>query len=415
MSEENSLELEYLSQLKLFNNHLQYGERVVRYSDIAEIEYYAVQTRHSVNFIPTGTDYDAYLKLHVQGDRPVAIAQEWAYRSSQQKMRAEAVMRAADIIGEITFTDRYERYERQLAEKNFIEFAGYQFNRDGDIFSNNIFVCNIKNGTVRKWLSAFEFSFEYPVETMFGFRRRRVRVVDLKVNRDCFLRFLRDTFGYVWKDEKIREKRRKVTELEFQSLVLKLCARLSKVDGRITADEILRIKAVFGITDETLPGAADIFREAAKESARAQALASSLRDLFGSSKEPLYFVWVGLIQIAIADGKLHPAEEEFLRDVAQTFGIPGSELESILLAMKAEVGARNKTDSYSDETMCYEILGIAPGASIEMVKSAYREKARRHHPDILRANGVDPEKIKESERLLVIINKAYATLIKKAA
>ena len=49
----------------------------------------------------------------------------------------------------------------------------------------------------------------------------------------------------------------------------------------------------------------------------------------------------------------------------------------------------------------YEILGVEPDASNDVIKSAYRKLARKYHPDIAGESGV--EKFKE-------VTEAYETL-----
>src|SRR3990172_10570933 len=58
----------------------------------------------------------------------------------------------------------------------------------------------------------------------------------------------------------------------------------------------------------------------------------------------------------------------------------------------------------------YEILGVTKSASDEVIKKAYRTKARKHHPDVDKSAGAE-ERFKE-------INEAYQVLSdpqKKAA
>jgi DnaJ-class molecular chaperone len=50
----------------------------------------------------------------------------------------------------------------------------------------------------------------------------------------------------------------------------------------------------------------------------------------------------------------------------------------------------------------YEILGVSKSASADEIKKAYREKARKHHPDVDKSSGAE-EKFKE-------INEAYQVL-----
>ncbi|HWO41416.1 MAG TPA: J domain-containing protein [Candidatus Eisenbacteria bacterium] len=54
----------------------------------------------------------------------------------------------------------------------------------------------------------------------------------------------------------------------------------------------------------------------------------------------------------------------------------------------------------------YELLGVAPTASLDEIKSAYRELVKRHHPDLF---SNERDKNRANEKLLRI-NQAYAVL-----
>lgn len=409
MSDESSLELEYLSKLKFYDDRFEYRGVPYAYKDIVGLDYYAVRTKHSVNFIPTGESHEAYIKLHFSDQRPVSIEQERGFFRNEQKS-AEAVMRAAEIIAEITFTERYGRYEAQFSEKKFLEFDGYQLHKDGDFFKNGKRICSLKDQGVDKRLSVFHCSVSLKAPGLFGFQKTVEHVIDLRYNRDCFIRFMKDAYGISWGGERVRAKRKRVTEADVHRAIIKLCARLCKIDGLVTADEVRRVKEYFGITECTLPGAGALFQEYANKDIDNRVLAREIREIFDGNPEPLHFIFSGLVQIAIVDDELHRSEELFLLEVGEVFDIPKGELLALLNALRADYGEDVQREDYGDLEMCYQILGLSPGASIDAVKSAYREKARMHHPDILRSTGIDPEKIKEGERILVIINKAYATL-----
>lgn len=410
-----SLELEYLNGLKFFDEHWHYQGRDYPYAAVSGIDYYAVRTRHSVNFVPTGTSHDAYLTVEFEDRSRVSVRQEYAYFGSSQKKRAEAVMRASEILSEMTFTARYERYEKALNDKKHAVFSGYQFHRDGDVFKKNAHLCNLRDKDVGKRLTVFDFVFDYPGIGWHGFRKRFTHQVSLRINRDCFLRFFNDTYGLAWSGERLRSKRRRVSEADFQSAVLKLCARLAKIDGRITVDEIVRVRHYFGITEQSLPGSAEIFREFARNDVSVKVLATELRDLFTGNSEALDAVMRGLVQVAAADGHLHAAEVAFLLEVGGVFGIPDTESSAMLeaLGMGYASGAARRGDS--GLAVYYHLLGLKPGASLAAVKVAYWQKAKAHHPDVLRGMGAGLDKIKESEVILVRINEAYAILSKRLA
>jgi hypothetical protein len=60
----------------------------------------------------------------------------------------------------------------------------------------------------------------------------------------------------------------------------------------------------------------------------------------------------------------------------------------------------------------YVVLGVAPGASLEEIKAAWRTLARRHHPDL---TGDDPDVARRATRRMAEINAAYAALTREDA
>jgi curved DNA-binding protein CbpA len=60
-----------------------------------------------------------------------------------------------------------------------------------------------------------------------------------------------------------------------------------------------------------------------------------------------------------------------------------------------------------DLVACYQILGLAPGASREAVRKAYRQLVRSWHPDQFMH---DEAQRRTAERQLAVINVAYRTL-----
>jgi hypothetical protein len=60
-----------------------------------------------------------------------------------------------------------------------------------------------------------------------------------------------------------------------------------------------------------------------------------------------------------------------------------------------------------DPWLCYEILGLRPGAPLAEVKKAYRRLIREWHPDRFSS---DPRKREKAEEYTKALNVAYATL-----
>jgi Protein of unknown function (DUF4236)/DnaJ domain len=66
-----------------------------------------------------------------------------------------------------------------------------------------------------------------------------------------------------------------------------------------------------------------------------------------------------------------------------------------------------RTDSSASKTP-FEILGVQPGASLEEITAAYREQARKNHPD--KVANMDQEFRELAERRMKVINDAYQEL-----
>jgi DnaJ like chaperone protein len=108
-----------------------------------------------------------------------------------------------------------------------------------------------------------------------------------------------------------------------------------------------------------------------------------------------------LFHVACADGVLHPAEDEFLNDVATIFEIPVADYKAIRRAF------------VQDPDSPYEILGVAPDASNDEIKARYRQLVKCHHPDALVAKGVPPEFLLAAEKRLAAVTTAYEAIQKE--
>jgi len=62
-------------------------------------------------------------------------------------------------------------------------------------------------------------------------------------------------------------------------------------------------------------------------------------------------------------------------------------------------------DQNGKEPMWFEILGVAPTASTDEIKAAYRERARQYHPDRVEGLGFEFQQI--AEQKMKQLNAAY--------
>jgi DnaJ like chaperone protein len=102
--------------------------------------------------------------------------------------------------------------------------------------------------------------------------------------------------------------------------MIALAAKMAKVDGVITKDEVLAFKKAFKVSDLEMKQAAHVFNLAKQDVGGYEACAEELVTVFKGDRKMLEYVLEGVFHIARADGVVHPKEEEFLRQVAKCFG-----------------------------------------------------------------------------------------------
>ena len=414
--QQDSLKLDSLDKLIFFDNQLEYNNKIYDYKDIKHIEFSATVIKHRVNFVPSGTSYDAKLFLHLEGGDRLHVKQERGFLERKNKEHFEAIMRVAGILMDITFEQRVTFYERLMEDKGFVAWGKYQIARDGDLFKMNELCFNILRDDISCRLSPFSVECRRRNsrlgEKLKAFLLGSAETIDLSIDKDCFLYVMKRYLNLSWESQPVPEKRKKAKDI-FNEALLILGARLCKVDGRVSAEEIVRFKEYFGIDESTHPGAGKIFREAINSSEDIRETARKVFDLLGGKKEPLEYILLGLIKIASADGVFDKAEEEFIRVVATMFEFSEEKLNRLFLIFeyaRTEENASEKTEESSQRIRCLRVLGLNSNATIQEVKVAYRRLAQKHHPDLLRARGVPIDDIKNAEEILKVINVAYRWL-----
>lgn len=418
---EEGLVLEYLEDLTFYDEGFVYGKDCdYPYKDILSIKYTATAIKRSVNFVPTGTTYETYLCLHLADGIKLRIDQEKSFLGIKEKEKAEAVMRASAIFHEISFTHRMERYEKQLNEKGFISWGEHQFGKNGDLFKSNELLFNLKDDNVSKTLNVFTFEAG---KKSSNFKESLVKFwkgnesIDISTDKDCFLYFMKNYLGYTWKHEAVKEKK-KPRQHEFYEAVLTLGAKLCKADGQVDAKEIQTFRRYFGIDEKSFPGSSQIFTKAVNSPYGTNESAQKIYTIFDGQQEPLEHIIIGLLQIAAADGIITNDERRVIESVCAVFKFPNEEIERLFLIFEnikqEKSGSSSNRFSSNTRTQYLKILGLEAVASHEEVKVAYKELVRKHHPDVLLAQGLPIERIKDSEEILKVVNVAYNWLSNEA-
>jgi DnaJ like chaperone protein len=195
--------------------------------------------------------------------------------------------------------------------------------------------------------------------------------------------------------------------IAFATAVIVLGAKLAKVDGRVTRDEIRAFKRIFRIDDADVGDVARIFNEARTSAHGFEAYARQIAALFGRDPVLLGELLIGLFELARADGEIAAAETDFLRRVATVFGFDDAAFEQL----RARYSATGRAPSSASDA--YAVLGLSRSAGDDEIRQTYRKLVREHHPDRLVAKGMPEEMIEQANKVLAAINVAYDRIAKE--
>ena len=188
-------------------------------------------------------------------------------------------------------------------------------------------------------------------------------------------------------------------QVRFTIAVIALGAKLAKVDGTVTVNEVRVFREIFRIDRADERHAARVYNYARQSSAGYESYGRAVARLFPNNRRILGGVLDGLFHVAVADGNLKPAEVEFLHRLNELFGFSDEHFEGMLCRFSGD-SAENP----------YKVLGVDPDAPIEDVQRRWRDLVRQNHPDVLVAEGMPHEAIKLAERRLAAYNDAWAMI-----
>jgi DnaJ like chaperone protein len=182
----------------------------------------------------------------------------------------------------------------------------------------------------------------------------------------------------------------------FTIAVIALSAKLAKADGQVTRDEVTAFRQVFTIPPGEEANAARVFNLARQDVAGYEAYARKIAAMFEGDRETRIDVLEALFHIAMADGVLHPDEEDFLHTVATIFSLG----EPCWRALRE----RHVPGSAHDP---YDVLGVDRSATLDAIRAAWRRAVMESHPDRMQARGVPAEAVRLAERRLAAVNAAW--------
>ena len=179
------------------------------------------------------------------------------------------------------------------------------------------------------------------------------------------------------------------------SLII-LTAKLAKVDGHVSAEELIAVKEKLKIPENEIDQVGKIFNKAKEDSLGYEPYAKQITQIYGRNSAVLDEVINILFYIAEADGKVSDSEVNYIKNVSSIFGLNNSQFEGI---REARVGSHKQNP--------YVILSCSPNDDLQTIRKKYLQLSKEHHPDALISKGLPKELITESEKKLASINSAY--------
>ena len=205
-------------------------------------------------------------------------------------------------------------------------------------------------------------------------------------------------------------------ELVVLAAIAAMLSKLAKADGRISSDEVRYCEGVFtrlGLVGEKRAYCVRVFQTAKNDSHSIYDYAASF-SADQTDAETRAVVYDILWDIACADGMVSPAEIDILRNIVGPLGLDERlfEWQRVRRGFSGGAGHHDNTSSSRVQDP-YAELGVAKFASDEAVRAAYREKAKRLHPDALRAHGLSEELLSRANEQMARLNAAWAEIRKE--
>ena len=182
----------------------------------------------------------------------------------------------------------------------------------------------------------------------------------------------------------------------FALSLIVLSAKLSKVDGHVSKEELLAVKEKLRIPENEIDQVAKIFNKAKEDSSGFEVYAEQIAQIFKDNFNILEEVINILFYIAESDGKVSNSEELMIANIAHIFGLSQNQYERIKESRKE-----------SDKLNPYVVLESSPEDDLQIIRKRYIRLSKEHHPDLLLNKGIPEEIINESKIKMRAINSAW--------
>jgi len=211
----------------------------------------------------------------------------------------------------------------------------------------------------------------------------------------------------------------------FFDTLFSVLGHLAKADGRITPAEIAHAEGLMGkmgLSSDHRKKAIELFKLGAQSACSLKSTMDNFVSVCGRQGNLKRSLLNYLIALAIADGELHAAEQQVLRNVAGHLGFSAALFDQLLAMINAQSqfkgsssgagGHRSSGQSSADQLKAaYTALGVQPSQSDAQIKRAYRKLTSENHPDKLIGQGMPEDMIKLATERTQEIRTAYEIIV----
>jgi DnaJ like chaperone protein len=183
-----------------------------------------------------------------------------------------------------------------------------------------------------------------------------------------------------------------------------ILGKLSKIDGVVSSHEIAVTEKFINrlpIANNEKQFAKQVFREARNSRYTIEDFAIQLYQTTKHQPAVLLSFFDLLLQIAAADGKLHPAEETALEKIKGIFQISDHRFDNM------------KAFYFKELDRYYKTLNCTPQSSNAEIKSNYKKLVKDFHPDRIVSKGLPEEFTDFATKRFQEIQKAYDEIKKE--
>ena len=182
----------------------------------------------------------------------------------------------------------------------------------------------------------------------------------------------------------------------FALSLIVLSAKLSKIDGHVSKEELIAVKDKLKIPENEIEQVGKIFNKAKEESTGYEPYAKQISQIYKNNLNVLEEVINILFYIAEADGNISQSEIDMIQHIAKIFGLNQSQFNSIQESRKS-----------SDKLNPYIVLESKPEDDLHLIRKKYIKLSKENHPDLLISKGVPSEVIAESKKKMRAVNLAW--------